>query len=93
MAKKKSEVIEQQTVEVTTKKYILPVIDYRVVVVESVPKYIHRGYTPVGGLGNKYNCWYQAVLKQWTEEVEMTEEEYEHLDWESFNNERRGAEQ
>ena len=98
MPRKKKEVIEQigleeQPIDGPKKiKYSIPVIDYRVVIADSVPEYIYHGYIVVGGVGNKYNCWYQAVLKQWTEDVEMTEEEYNNFDWEKFNNEHRGAE-
>ena len=86
-------VLEEQPIDGPKKtRYTVPVIDYRVVIADSVPEYIYNGYFVVGGVGNKYNCWYQAVLKQWTEDVEMTEEEYNNFDWEKFNNEHRGAE-
>lgn len=98
MPRKKKEEIEEtgleaQTVEETKiSKHSIPVIDYRVVSTESVPRYLHKGYVPVGGIGNKYNCWYQAVMKQWTVDVQMTNEEFESFDWEKFNDEHRGAE-
>lgn len=86
-------VLEEQPIDGPKKtRYTVPVIDYRVVMAENIPKYLYHGYSIVGGVGTKYNCFYQAVVKQWTEDVEMTDEEYNNFNWEKFNDEHRGAE-
>ncbi len=38
--------------------------DYRVIPAEEVADYLSNGYTLVGGAVSKYNCWYQAVVKE-----------------------------
>lgn len=68
--------IEENTdtaVEVTEETYQIPDWDYQVVSVNSVTKYLYRGYTLVGGPVVRFNDLYQAVILYGTKEVSKAE--------------------
>ncbi len=75
-AKKKTETVEETKEETTFRDdYRIPVVDYKVIPIEDVPKFMLDGYTLVGGATTRYNSWYQAVIYNTVRTV--SKEEYE----------------